>query len=217
MPAKHAAPPNPRPQKLTTKAQRTRAAIVDAGHRLFLRQGYAATSMRQIAGEAGLALGAAYNHFRSKEDIFVAILKERHPFLQILPAMQAANGETVEELARDAATRMIAILSQRQDVLNLMFIELVEFKGKHVPELFHVFFPPLMEFAQRFVRARGPLRRVPLPIVLRSFIGLFFSYFMTEKLIGSQLPPELKEGAFDSFVDIYLHGILAGPERTSDA
>ncbi len=208
MPAKRAAPPNPGPQKQMTKARRTRAAIVDAGHRLFLRQGYAATSMRQIASEAGLALGAAYNHFHSKEDIFVAILKERHPILQILPAMQAANGETVEELARDAAARMIAILSQRQDVLNLMFIELVEFKGKHVSELFPIFFPPLMEFAQRFVQARGRLRQAPLPIVLRAFMGLFFSYFMTEQLIGSQLPPEFKEGAFDSFVDIYLHGIL---------
>jgi hypothetical protein len=89
-----------------------------------------------------------------------------------------------------------------------MFIELIEFKAKHVPRMFKVFFPQLMGFAQRFTQARGPLRRLPLPTVLRAFVGLFFSYFMTEKLIGSQLPPEMKAGAFDHFVDIYLHGIL---------
>ena len=34
---------------------------------------------------------------------------------------------------RDAAGRMMAELSQNQEFLNLMFIELVEFEGKHVP------------------------------------------------------------------------------------
>ncbi len=195
-------------QKRLPKSHRTRAAIVDAGYRLFLNKGYHATSMREIADEVGLSLGAAYNHFHGKEDIFVSILKERHPFLQILPVMQAARGDTVEALVHDAAARMIEILEQRQDVLNLMFIELVEFEGKHVPELFELLFPPLVEFAQRFAQARGPLRPIPLPVILRAFIGLFFSYFITEKLIGSQLPPEMKEGAFDHFVDVYLHGIL---------
>ena len=191
------------------RAQRTRAAIIEAGYRLFVRHGYTATSMRQIADEAGLALGGAYNHFAGKEDLFVAILKERHPFLQILPAMQAAQGGTLEALARDAAARMIEILKEREDVLNLMFIELVEFEARHVAELFDMFFPPLMEFARRFTEAGGSLRDIPLPMILRSFLGLFFSYFVTEKLIGSQLPPELRQGAFDHFVDIYLHGILA--------
>jgi len=190
------------------RAQRTHAAIVEAGYRLFIRQGYNATSMRQIADEAGLALGAAYNHFPGKEDIFLAVLMEHHPFHEIMPALQSAHGETVEALVRDAATRMIEILGERHDVLNMMFIELVEFEGKHVAQLFALFFPPLMEFAQRLNESRGPLRSIPLPIVLRAFIGLFFSYFITEMLIGSQLPPELKTGAFNHFVDIYLHGIL---------
>jgi len=199
---------NPSTPELTSKARRTRTAIVEAGYRLFVRQGYNATSMRQIAEEVGLALGAAYNHFSSKEDIFVAVLMEHHPFHEIMPALQSAQGKTVEEMVRNAASQMIEILGQRHDVLNLMFIELVEFEGQHLSQLFDTFFPPLMEFAQRFTQAEGPLRDVPLPVVLRAFVGLFFSYFITELLIGQQLPPKLREGAFDHFVDVYLHGIL---------
>ena len=45
--------------------------------------------------------------------------------------------------------------------------------------------------------------------MLRSFLGLFFSYFITDLLMGSQMPVAMKAGAFDYFVDIYLHGILA--------
>ena len=191
------------------KGERTRAVLLDAAQRLFVSKGYHGTSMRQIAAEAGLALGGIYNHFASKEEIFICILMERHPFLVVLPALQAAQGQTVEDLVRDAAGRMIAELSQNQEFLNLMFIELVEFEGRHIPQLFETFFPPLMAFASQFQQVRGPLRDIPLPIVLRAFIGLFFSYFITDLLVGGQLPAEMRVRAFDRFVDIYLHGILA--------
>lgn len=197
------------PEEPATKGRRTRATLVEAGHKLFINQGYHGTSMREIADEAGLALGGIYNHFGSKEDIFVAMLSERHPFLAVLPALQEAQGKTVEELVRDAADRMVKQLSQDDTFLNMMFVELVEFKGKHIPQMFQAFFPPLLEFAQRFQQVRGPLRDIPLPIVLRAFIGLFFSFFITDLIIGSQLPLEMKDKSFDYFVDIYLHGILA--------
>ena len=197
------------PDEPVTKGARTRAVLVEAGRKLFLSKGYHGTSMREIADEAGLALGGIYNHFSSKEDIFVAILTERHPFLIVLPALQTAQGESVEELVRDAATCLIEQLSQDNTFLNLMLVELVEFEAKHIPMMFQAFFPRLMEFAQRFQQVRGPLRDIPLPIILRAFIGLFFSYVITDLIMGSQLPSAMQEKAFDYFVDIYLHGILA--------
>jgi AcrR family transcriptional regulator len=192
-----------------TKGERTRAVLIEASYQLFINRGYHGTSMRDIADEAGLALGGIYNHFATKEDIFVAMLMEHHPFLEVVPALQMARGESVEDLVRDAAQRMIAALSDKPDFLNLIFIELVEFEGKHVPQLFQLFFPPLMEFVQRFQQVQGELRPIPLPVILRSFIGLFFSYVITGLIIGSQLPASARAGAFDHFVDIYLHGILA--------
>jgi AcrR family transcriptional regulator len=198
------------PAEPVTKGERTRAVLLDAAKRLFVSKGYHGTSMREIADEAGLALGGIYNHFGNKEDIFVGVLMERHPFLVVLPALLAAQGQTVEALVRDAAQKMLAELSQNQDFLNLMFIELVEFEAKHVPTLFEMFFPPLMQFAQQLEAARGPLRGdIPLPIVLRSFLGLFFSYFITDLIMGSQMPAVMRTGAFDHFIDIYLRGILA--------
>lgn len=198
--------PTPKP---ITKGDRTRAALLDAAKRLFVSKGYHGTSMREIADEAGLAVGGIYNHFGNKEDIFVGVLMERHPFLVVLPALQAAQGQTVDLLLRDAAQRMLVELGQNQEFLNLMFIEFVEFEAKHVPQLYQALFPPLMQFAQQLQATRGPLREIPLPIVLRSFLGLFFSYFITDLIMGSQMPAALKAGAFDYFMEIYLHGILA--------
>jgi AcrR family transcriptional regulator len=198
------------PDGPATKGERTRAAIVEAAYQLFLRNGYHGTSMRDIAEAAGIALGGIYNHFGTKEEIYMAMLAERHPFLNIVPALQAACGESVEELVSDAATRMIAALGQSQDLVGLMFIEQVEFNGTHVPQLLKQYYPGLKEFVARLNLVRGPLRPIPMPVLLRAFIGLFFSYYMTERLIVERQPPKHPHNYdFDYFVQIYLHGVLA--------
>ena len=69
-----------------------------------MEHGYHATSMRQIAEHAGLALGGIYNHFASKEEIFEGIIIDKHPYKKILPAILAAEGETVEEFLKNACT-----------------------------------------------------------------------------------------------------------------
>ena len=192
-----------------SKGDRTRAALIEAAYELFNSKGYHGTSMRNIADAAGLALGGIYNHFSGKEDIFVAMLLERHPFFEIVPELQAAQGETVEALVRDAARRMIARLEAQPLFLNLVFIEVVEFKRKHVAQMFDSFFPGMLDFAERLQQLDGLRADLPLPIILRSFVGLFFSYVITDMLIGSQLPAAAKTNSFDYFVDVYLHGILA--------
>ena len=61
------------------KGDVTRLAIEDAALELYMEQGYHATSMRQIADRSGLALGGIYNHFGGKEQIFEALIVDRHP------------------------------------------------------------------------------------------------------------------------------------------
>jgi len=77
-----------------------------------------------------------YNHFASKEAIFKAIIQERHPLLEVLPALQTVEGETVEEFVRNAARTLVGELRRRPDFLNLMLIEIVEFKSRTFPGCF---------------------------------------------------------------------------------
>ena len=110
---------------ITTKGELTRTAIIEAAHQLFIRQGYNATSMRKIAQEAGIALGGIYNHFASKEEIFEAVFIENHPYLEMIPAIESAEGTTIEEFVSNAAQQMMAAIHNRPDFLNLMFIEIL--------------------------------------------------------------------------------------------
>lgn len=53
-----------------------RRRVLDAAAERFVTQGYAATTLRQIASAAGIKAGSIYHHFDSKEDLFVAVLDD---------------------------------------------------------------------------------------------------------------------------------------------
>lgn len=193
----------------TPKGEQTRAAIIQSAHELIVAQGYHGTSMRQIAQQAGIALGSIYNHFSGKEDIFRAVFMENHPFLEMIPAIESAQGYTVEEIVSDAAKQMLASIQRKPDFLNLMFIEIVEFKNVHSHEMFETAFPRGLSIVQQLMEREGQLREIPIPMLIRAFMGLFFSYHLADVILGDVAPPEFKENAIEHQVDIFLYGILA--------
>jgi AcrR family transcriptional regulator len=50
--------------------------IVQAGRKLFARQGFHATGMRQIAKMAQVSIGSLYHYFRSKDELFLAVVRQ---------------------------------------------------------------------------------------------------------------------------------------------
>ncbi len=197
--------------KIKNKGLASRQLIVSTAYRLFLENGYAATSMRQICAAAGLTMGGIYAHFSSKEDIFVAVFDAYHPFFHLLPFLLESEGDTLEELVQNTARRMIGLLGQQQETLRLMFVEIVEFQGRHFAGKIEAGFPEVMQIADRFRRFEGQVRPVPLTALMRSFIGLFFSFFMTGMLFPSRM--FMGEEEIAQFTDIYLHGIMEPHER----
>ena len=197
------------PTEPQRRGERTRQEIIQAAHDLFIRQGYHGTSMRQIARKAGTALGGLYNHFEGKEDVFREVFFSFHPYHDFLPAILAAQGDDVDQFVRDAFDRVMAALDDRPYFMNLMFIELVEFKSVHAHELFSQLMPQLAELVQRVKQSnRNSFRPIPTWMLFRAFFGLFFSYYLTELMFAAQAPPEFREGAIDYLIDIFLHGVL---------
>lgn len=54
---------------MTTKSEQTRQLVIDTALSMFRSQGYEKTTMRAIAGAAGISLGSAYYYFESKDDL----------------------------------------------------------------------------------------------------------------------------------------------------
>ena len=104
----------------------------------------------------------------------------------------------------------------REGFVLLMFMDALEFQGKHVTPLASqaigrivAFFNRLAELGQR----EGKLRDVNPVIMGRAFIGLVFSSFMIENVLKVLAPstvtlPLKVENWEKGIVDIFLHGVL---------
>lgn len=191
-----------------SRGQRSRQAILKAAYDLFLEQGYAATSMRQIAGRAEIALGGIYNHFPSKEEIFSTLIRDHHPYHQVLPIMMNTPADDPETFVRVASRVMVDELSRRPDFLKLMMIELVEFNGRNMPGIIEGIMPQILPLIQNFTTTATRLKNMDPFVFFRAFIGVFFSYFITEMIITGSVVALSQNDSFEQFVEIFLHGIL---------
>jgi len=196
-------------KETSTKGDLTRIAIEDAAIKLFIEHGYHATSMRQIAKEADLALGGIYNHFSSKEEIFEAVIIDKHPYKKVLPAILKAEGDTIEEFLHNAAQVVIKELKAQPYYIKLMLIEIVEFNGKHGAALIKEIIPKVLPIFEKIVKSRKNLRVTHPALLFRSFIGMILSFMITDFIISDSILQKLMpKNVMDSYVDIYLHGIL---------
>jgi AcrR family transcriptional regulator len=59
------------------RRERTREELIAAAERLFTARGFHATSVDEIALEAGYTKGAVYSNFDAKEDLFFAVYERR--------------------------------------------------------------------------------------------------------------------------------------------
>jgi len=90
---------------MATHAERravTRGAVLRSANELFSGQGFAATTIDDIAAAAGVAKGAVYHHFSTKEVLFEAVFDDTSRAVAQRLA-KAAPAEPVDILKRLAA------------------------------------------------------------------------------------------------------------------
>lgn len=79
------------------KSAETRSRILYAAMELFRRQSFEETTMREIAAEAGVATGAAYYYFESKDAIALAFYDQSQQELQPLIEQALAGTRSLKE------------------------------------------------------------------------------------------------------------------------
>ncbi|MEZ5417532.1 MAG: helix-turn-helix domain-containing protein [Vicinamibacterales bacterium] len=172
------------------RSERSRTVILDAALELFSHRGYGATSMRDIAGRAGVSTGSVYHHFQDKEAVFLALLEQfkaiteqpDFPVNVVLTRGDFLNDFTLlAEAAREVLTRW-------RSHLALFYVDAVEFDGRHIQR----FYADLARRFEAFAEARretlaldARLRDdVPPAAALLFATRAFIYYFSVECLFG---------------------------------
>ena len=102
---------DPIPAEKTGKSETTRENILDTAIALFRKDGFDETTMRNIAGEARVALGLAYHYFPSKEALVMAYYER----------VQREHRLVVHERFKQAQTlrdRLAMLLQTKLDILK---------------------------------------------------------------------------------------------------
>lgn len=124
--------PAPRATRRRLPASSRVAQIQDAALRLFSHKGFAATRIDDIAAAAGLSKGGVYTHFKSKEDIFEALLARLVvPAGSGTPVRGPGETVTVDLLVEQVIDPMYAALG---DPGTLQTLRLLFADGAHMPE-----------------------------------------------------------------------------------
>lgn len=197
------------------KSERSRRQVLDAALQLFSRQGYRATSVREIAKAADVSTGNVYHHFPDKESIFNTLLAElwaatdtrRFPFRRAL-----VNGQFPDNLESLGAATRESIREFRQ-YFFLIYVDVIEFEGTHVKKFYG-------EMSQRFadlLRQNGGLERIaarlrpgvsPVSALLLTQ-RMFFSYFTIELLFNVPEPfGKDSEEIIHEIADILRNGMV---------
>jgi AcrR family transcriptional regulator len=92
------------PRRLTRLESReaTRARLIEAAEKIFVRSGFDVASVEQIAETAGFSRGAFYSNFQDKDELFIAVLNRKR--LEIAGAL----GEIFRR-EPNAAKRLLAV------------------------------------------------------------------------------------------------------------
>jgi AcrR family transcriptional regulator len=108
------------PNKHQVKTEATLRGVLDASERVFVRDGYERAQIEAIATEAGRTKGAIYAHFRSKEDIFFALL-ERKAKGRREEFLRSAEGKDIEQ--RLAIVKKLFLGALRDESWPILMLE----------------------------------------------------------------------------------------------
>jgi len=112
--------PSSTPNTLVRNQEARRRRVIDAALRLADAGGLDAVQMRDVAAEAGVALGTVYRYFTSKERLLLEAMIEQIGLLAARLESRPARGDTAAERVTDVLARATAALRRSPEATAAM-------------------------------------------------------------------------------------------------
>src|SRR3989304_878697 len=109
--------------KRTRRGPHTRKRILDASLHLFSARGFARTTVRDIAREAGITDAGIFYHFESKRDLLEALVEERGIVAGLQQLQRVSADLPLQETLLWMARGAINIMDENRDFLRLIMME----------------------------------------------------------------------------------------------
>jgi len=201
------------PKIAKDRIEENQRRIMAAALKLFTKQGFHGTNIREIAEKVGVSTGAIYTYFPSKEAIFEGLVRSyrAHKDNWLRQTCATLRSPLAKDDLKRLAAEVRSLLYGDPEYLLLIYIDVVEFQNQHFAETFH-------DVPEQFRRLMGPVLRKARQddswrgedpaFVLASVYLHFFSYASIEKLYhGNRHLGVSDEEAAERFVNLLCCGL----------
>lgn len=193
-----------------------REDVLSAALLTFRELGYAETTLEQVARRAGLDADVVQAQFADKDQLFAALLRANSPLEALETALDGVEGETADEMLRDAMRRMVRVTHERADFFELAIIDAQVNNGAFLASLSAGIFPKARQLLNR-MKATGQLRPVADVIFGRTLVALLIGFAISERAmpnIARQAMRLMPQRAWlDGMIDLLLYGVLEDDAR----
>ncbi len=201
------------PRIAKDRMEENQRRIQAAALKLFTKQGFHGTNIREIAEETGVSTGAIYTYYPSKEAVFESLVQgyraRKDEWLKEMTA--GLKAPLSKDNLKALASGIRDMLYRDPEYLLLIYIDVVEFQNQHFAETFR-------DVPEQFRRLLAPaLRRTKedsswmgqdAAFVLASVYLYFFTYAGIERLYqGNRHLGISDEQAADRFAHILCRGL----------
>lgn len=178
-----------------SKSEAKTAAILQGAMVAFLEDGYAGTSMDQVAKTAGVSKATVYSHFGDKEGLFGAVIQDlaedKFRTVMGLEQPESLKGEAKEVLSAMATS---ILENAKGDRAFQDFIRIIIGESGRFPELAQVYVnnlaKPAIETLTRYFKSHPELKLADPEATVRVMIGtLIYFVLLQEMLHGDEIVP----------------------------
>ncbi|MEM7703247.1 MAG: TetR/AcrR family transcriptional regulator [Pseudomonadota bacterium] len=193
--------------------QAKRLAILDAASRAFFDDGFAATSIEQVAAEAGVSKVTIYNHFGDKRALFTAAVERECEKMRGYFSIDETREGTIRERLQEIGEGMIAFLSRPE---MIQFERRIAAETEVEPAIGHAFLdagPWRMKqgFAAflSHANAQGDLKVEDTILAAEQFAALCKGMGDLDQRFGRDVPAADRTKRINGAVDVFLAAYAA--------
>jgi AcrR family transcriptional regulator len=201
---------------VTTASPDLSSGLLHAALQVFRTQGYACATLEEVARQASVEPGVVKNQFSDKSGLFAALLARYSPVKDLETAFEAAEGDTADDILRDATRRVVKVITNNQEFMDLAAIDVMANEGASLAGLSIGLLPKALGLMRR-LKATGQLRPVSDLILARALVSMLVGFVVSEqampKIARMALHLFPQRAWVDGVVDLLLYGVLEDDAR----
>lgn len=188
----------------------SKKTILMSAERLFAKQGFELTTVREIAKKAGINVAMVYYYFNTKEELHQKIIEDT--FKSFFHSLKEGvdQGKGPEEKIYDVVRIYIDFLHHHKDLHRIILRETIS-QSKHIDMIVKRYISRNFDLVHSIINEgvqKGVFREQDTKLSTFSLIGMILYYFTYEPIFIRLISPEKRGKAITEFLPEHIFNLF---------